>query len=471
MSNFRLDIKDAIKRIRSVGSLVNLNEDSNFAKIANALLSMERKRLDEAVESTKKTLSDWAGKDLDLWWGTILSIERLPGVESAEDFIGDGTYIARIKRFMQAGSQGVSLESVRMAAEAGAGIPFRVSKAGARVLLTPLEALTPATRQGALTAVHRIAPARAIIEIGEGEIYSSSSFSTMFSPSVYVGDDPSEIRASGPVWTSPNMVSVTSADKWGVAGEDTVGPGSGAPSLLMRGGTWHVPKLGFGEQTTLTVGVESEVINKVKFTISEGSWRVIAHLDGNPLFMEDFVTNGWQMFERVIEFTEGSSLTLKFFNAKQNENSLFLKGIYVGAAVDDSNREGWLAAGGDQGEAGKNVVIADPDSILNGGEWVSKPQVDPSSTVTFFAQVGGSPQVISGLKMKTRTPGALFRVHYSSDDLDREEDYPNLNWTSLPGYYKMVNGRVDVESFKAKHIRLTFTNLRPMLLKEFYVEA
>lgn len=36
------DVKDTLKRLRHVGRLFNLDEDSKFVKLADAILSLER---------------------------------------------------------------------------------------------------------------------------------------------------------------------------------------------------------------------------------------------------------------------------------------------------------------------------------------------------------------------------------------------------------------------------------------------
>lgn len=469
---YRLDIKDTIKRVAGIGDLVDLSEDSRFAKIANGILSMERARMDQAIESTKVTLADWAGKELDNWWGTIFSIERLPGVESAEEFIGDASYVARIKRFMQAGNMGISLEAVRMAAEAGSGIPFRVEKAENRVILTPLEELDAPSKAGALRAVHRLAPARTIVEIGAAETYDYKKFTNVWTDEIYVGEDPSLTRLDGPHWDSENMMIVASADKWGPAEEGSLGAGSGVPNLLMREGVWHVPAMGFGETATLTIGTEvEEVMNRIKFSLGEGEWKIELFVDEQPVFVDEATSYRWEVYDRTFPFHVGSTVSVRFTNIDQDLRGLFVKGIYVGARVDKDNRETWLSLGGQEGENARDeVVIADPDLMKTGGEYIANPAPDPSFERHLYAQIGGSPQVISALGFKTRTPGAIFRISHSNDNLDKEENYPKLNWTDIPEYFKLVNGRVDIPAFKAKHIKITFTNLRPMLLKNYQGE-
>ncbi len=91
--------------------------------------------------------------------------------------------------------------------------------------------------------------------------------------------------------------------------------------------------------------------------------------------------------------------------------------------------------------------------------------------VVLYAQLGSAPQIISALNFKTRTPGSVFKIAYSLDNLDDEDGYPDLNWIDIPKYYKLRNGRIDVDTILARHIRLTFTSLQPMLLKEFYSET
>lgn len=467
---YRLDIKDAIKRIRSIGNLITLDVESNYAKIANALLSVERGRLDQAVESTKKTLSDWAGEELDNWWGTILSIERLPGIETVEDLIGDGTFVSRIKRYMEAGSKGASLEAVRMAAEAGGGVPFRINKAESRIILTPLENLAPAGRAGALRAVYRLAPARAVIEISDAETLESFRFSNLWSDSFYIGTNPANIRMDGPQWKSENKMIVASADKWGNAAEGTLSPGNGLPSNLIKGGTWHVPYMGFGESTTLALGVDRDVINTISFSIGDGHWDIRVAV-GEEIIADDSTHHaGWFTYNKTFDFSTESYYTITITNLAQDVQGLFVRGVYLGAVVTPENKEFFLAVGGEKGKDDNDIVISEASNIENGEEWVCQPRSDQSKSVPMYCQIGGSDQIVSALSFKTRTPGALFQIAHSSEDILDETDYPDLIWTPLPGYFKLVNGRVDVGSFKAKHIRLTFTNLRPMLLKEFYSE-
>jgi hypothetical protein len=470
---YKIDIKDTLHRLRHVGKLIDLNEDSKFAKIVNGLLSLERGRLDEAVEATKKTLGDWAGGEIDTWWGTILSIQRLPGVETEEEYIGDATYLSRIKRFMEAGSKGISLETVRQAAEAGAGVPFKVNKAENRIILTPLEEMDAAQKAGAMRAVYRLGPARAIIEISSAETYGSERFTNLYSNSVYVGEDPSKIRLDGPHWDSDNMMIVAMADRWGPAEEGTLAPGSGVPNMLLRGGAWSVPNMGFGMKATLTIGTEDdEVINRVKFILGQGYWRVTCHVDEQFVFEEDITSYRWFEYDKSFNFLKGSSVVIKFENLEQDVRGLFVKGVYVGARVSQDNRVDWLALGGQEGANARNeVIMAETDSMYKGQEWIAQPAPDPSFQRELYAQVSGSPQRVSALSFKTRTPGALFRVSYSLDNLDNETNYPNLNWTDMPRYYKLVNGRVDVMPFRARHIKITFTNLRPLLLKEYVNES
>ncbi len=359
-----------------------------------------------------------------------------------------------------------------MAAEAGSGVPFRVNKAGNRVILTPLEELAPAARAGALRSVYRIAPARTIVEIGNAESYGSNPFNNMWSPWVYVGEDPTKIRLDGPHWDSPNMMIVATADKWGEAPEGTLSPGTGLPNLLFRGGSWHVPNMGFGKQATLTLGTEEdEVMNRVSFTLGAGMWRIEGFVDEKQVFTEDITSFRWYQFDKTFNFVKGSSVVLRFTNAAQDLTGLFVKGVYVGSRVDQDNRITWLTLGGQEGSSARDTVtIADADQIGKGGEWICQPAPDPSFEREWYGTTGGAPRKLSAIGMKTRSPGALFRISYSNDNVETNEDYRRINWIDMPRYYKAQNGRVDIEPLKARHIKLTFTNLRPMLLKEFQDE-
>jgi hypothetical protein len=269
------------------------------------------------------------------------------------------------------------------------------------------------------------------------------------------------------------MMIVASADKWGRSLEGTMVPGDGLPNNLLRGGVWGVPSMGFGQKATLVLGTNGEdAINRVKFTISRGSWLVEVYHEEDPIFVETLDVENWITFEKVFDFVKASSLTIILTNANQYENNLYIKGTYVGARVSDNNRKDWIALGGDKGASAKGeVVIADPKNMIGGREWVCKPAPDPSFRRPIYAQVSGAPQTVSALGFKTRTPGVLFQISYSLDDLRVEEQYPNLKWIDLPGFHKLVNGRVDVKPFKARHLRLTFSNLHPMLLKEYQSES
>jgi hypothetical protein len=360
-----------------------------------------------------------------------------------------------------------------MAAEAGGGVPFRVNKAEQRIILTPLESLNAPSKAGAMRAVYRVAPARSIIEIAEPESYTSTHFNNVWSPSVYVGENPNRVRLDGPHWNSENMIIVATADKWGTAEEGTLGPGTGLPNLLLKGGSWHVPNMGFGTQAELVLSTETdEIMNRVSFTLGFGKWRIEGSVDDIPVFSENVTSPRWVQFDKTFNLTTGSSMVIRITNAAQDRTGLFVRGTYLGVRVDQDNREAWLALGGKEGvNARKEVTIASADNMKDGKEWISRPAPDPSFERPFYGTVAGAPRKISAIGMKTRTPGALFKISYSFDNVDKDEDYENINWVQLPKYYKMTNGRVDVDPFKAKHVRLTITNLRPMLLREYQSES
>lgn len=122
-----------------------------------------------------------------------------------------------------------------------------------------------------------------------------------------------------------------------------------------------------------------------------------------------------------------------------------------------------------EGDNAADVVTSGADNILDGKEWLCVPTQDPNDPVYLYATLSGVPTKVRALGMKTRTPGATFQVSFSNDKLDYKEDFPRLNWTDLPGVYKWKNGRVKVNPFTGKHIRLKITNLRPMVMREYNV--
>lgn len=467
-----LDIKDTIRRLRHSGNLFNISPDSNLARIADAMMGVERDRLEKATESIKHTLSDWAGQELDTFWGTILNLKRLPGVEDPTEITGDPSYIQRIESFMQAANEGVSIESVRKAAEAGAGIPFRINSSGNRVILVPLDIINAAQKQGALSAAYRLAPANCIVEISDSESYDSVPLTNLYSPSVYIGEDPKRARASGPSWESPNVLVSAVADKWNVAKEGSLSPGDGSPTNLISGnGSWHVSSLGFGSKTKLELYTEKQAIaNKITLSIGPGKWRVLFSIDDQIVVQENITVYDWTILNENFPMQKIDQIDVEVTNLSQDVNDIFVRSVYLGVNVNSENRIDWLSLGGNKERSKEDKLeIAEAENILSGGEWISVPSPVPNQSREFYARRGG--EITSALTFKTRTPGVLFSVSYSWDDISDPSDYPDLNWTTLPGYYRLVNGRVKVKPFRGKYIKLTFTNLRPLLLREYSDES
>ncbi len=462
-------IQDTIRRLVHAGRLVELSEDSEFVKLADALMSLDRERLDRAILATKKVLSDWADRELDNWWGAITSIDRLQGVDDVSDFLGDSTYVSRIRRFMEAGNSGVSLESIRMAAESGAGVPIRAKKALGRIILEPLESVTPPQVAGAIRAARRVAPARAIVEMGTAETFDPEPVKAAYSPSVYIGENP-RTRMRGSQYDSPNEAVYVTSNIWDRANEGSIFPTDGLPGNAMKGGAWHTSPLGFGKRVALVVSMEDEPFNRVKFSISPGTWMVeFRRPNGETLHRERLVIEeGWYVMSRTFKFVRDVQIYLLFTQAAQDTNDLFIKGLYVGARVKEDNRKDWLALGGFKGEGDpRQIVNGEASNILSGGSWIAAPSPSNNSQRVLYATLGGVPRRVESLLMKTITPGCIFKVAYSNDRIDKDEEYEKANWTSIPGLYEMRNGRVKVRSFTGQHIRITFTRLRPMLMRDY----
>lgn len=463
-----MSIQDTIRRLRHVGNLIDLNENSSYVRLADALLSIDRARYEEAVKKSKKVLSDWAGNELDDFWGAALGVLRLPGVDQSEDFLGDASYVMRLNRFMEAANKGASLESVRQAAEAGAGVPFSVHNAAGRVVLNPLESITPAQREGAMNAARRIAPARAILEIGDAETFNSHAMSKAYSPSNYVGEHPDTGLLSGPSFDSDNYVITTTARNWDTAPEGSLQPGPGTPGDMFRDGAWHTSPLGFGDRVTLDVLANGDPINRVKFSVGPGTWIIEITANNETLHRERIISDsGWSIFDRVFEFAREETFQIHFTQDTQDVKDLFVRGFYMGARVTPETRLRWLKLGGLRGPGKENIVNGDAKNLEGGGEWISNPTSEPLSRIQLYRTLAAIPVRVEALYFKTRTPETLFTVEHAMGRVYKDEDYPLLEWKTLPGLYTMRNGRVKVSPFRAEHIRITFTALRPMLLKDF----
>lgn len=462
-----MSIQDTIRRLSHAGKFVDLHENSYFVRYTDALLSLDRERLDEALSATRKVLSDWAGRELDNWWGALLSVGRLPGVEDTGEFIGDASYVERIESFMRAAHKGISLESVRLAAQAGAGVEMRISLAGGRVLLEPVEPLDFYQREGALSAARRLAPAKAVIEIGEAESPISERPKHFHSDSVYIGEEPSE-KISGPAFVSENYAQHTTSRSWISAPEGSLFPGSGLPSEIMSGGAWHSPELGFGGRATLEIAAQNEPLNMLSLSLSEGDWYLDLTTDDGEVYRGRIVVRSGFAQEKIrFPFVRSRRYYLTLVNNDQRRNDFFLKDLYLGAEITSENRIDWLAAGGKTGDGVRRPVVAEAGDILSGGEWISSPAPNPTHERVLYATLAEVPKRVQSLGFKTRTPNVTFEIAYSNDQILEDGDYDKARWQRVPGSYVMKNGRVKVKPFVARHIRLTITDLRPMMMRDY----
>jgi hypothetical protein len=477
-----LAIQDTIRRLRHASRLIDISESSDFVKITDAFLSLSRSRLEESIIATKKVLSDWAFGELDNWWGTILSIERIEGVDDVDEFLADSTYVSRIRRFMEAANGGQSMESVRMAAEAGSGVPVRIKNIVGRLILEPLEDVTPLQIAGMLRAARRVAPARAVMDVNIAENYSSERVKFAWSPSVYVGEHPGTFEVSGTRFDTENYAIYASSDLWDRSGEDTILTTDGLPNNVLSGtgGAWHIPNLGFGRRVTLNVSTQAKPLNHLKMAISAGQWNISASDDGGEeIFSQRVIsasTEAWREMDILFpnnEFRTTRFITLDITQGAQESRSLFVRSLYIGGQVTPNNRINWLAEGGLEGEreGGKDVITGDGSSLYSDEEgtedWISTLDPDSASEKVVYTTLGGVPQKVEALGIKTSTPGCLFRIAYTNDSILAPEDFENANWRRVSGIYEMKNGRVKVSPFTGTHVRLTITNLRPLLMKDF----
>lgn len=463
-----LDIKDTIRRMSHVGRLIDTSEDSEYIKLADSLFSVERARLEQSIKDTKKSLSDWAGKDLDNFWGSILSLRRIQGVDNIDTFLDDSTYVERIQRFMIAANKGTSLESVRIGAEAGSGVSFSIYSTERGIVLKPHQLLSPSQKEGARRTARRLAPASTIIDFDQSETYSSKNVLKTWSDSNYIGERPDE-NMTGASFDSRNFAQGVTGSIWSEAPEGSLQPTDGLPSNLLRGGVWHTPSMGFGVDGKLSISTEPLPVNRIRLKVGQGDWYIEYFANNDRIARENVRLDGWEEIEKTFDFIITSNIEITFRNMAQDKQELFVKGLYVGARVDEDTRHDWLAMGGLKGTSEKEVIHANAEGVVDGEEWISLPARSPSEERPFYATLSGHPDKVSALLTKTRSSGALFRIYHSKDTLHTKEDYPDLDWKRLPGIYEMINGRIDISPCRARHIKLVCTNLRPMLLKE-YVE-
>lgn len=461
-----MDIKDTIRRLKHAGARFDLSENSNLVKLADVILSVERDRLDRAVTSTKKTLGDWAGKELDNFWGVVLGIYRLPGVEDVDEFIGDASYMARLKRFMEGANMGGSLEAVRAAAEAGSGVSIRVRRSGTRILLSPHQPLSASQKAGALQAVRRVAPARAIIEFNEGEEILPLKPNSTYSKSNYTGPPPDGGWMGGPRLDSDNMIQATRSNRWSSAASPET---NGLPNNLVRGGVWHTPPLSFGERVTLEVDTTEEPFNRIAFEIGNGDWIISISTEDKTITTETIYggRSRWMEYSSNFDFRNNSKVFITLTNAAQETQEIFFRGLYIGARVTEDNRLDWLALGGLEGESVSDVDTFDAEGITEGKNWIANPAPDATKRRVLYATLSEVPQNVTSLGFKTNTPGCAFKLYFSNEQIGNFNDYENLEWKRVPGTYSLESGKVKISPFYGRHIKMEISNLKPMMLRQF----
>lgn len=456
---------DTIRRLRHAGKNLDLSPNSNFVKLADAILSLERNRLDRAISRTKKTMGDWTGKELDFFWGALLSLQRIP---EAQELLADDSFRERISSFMKAGSMGVSEEAIRLAAEAGAGVPFEIRKTGERIILIPRTNLSPLQRESALSAARRLSPARAEISIGEGSNYEIKRPESLFSEDSYEGDKPVDGKLNAAPFYTKNQLLAVVSDRWARAGAGTIAETDGQPGNMLKGGVFHSPPLGFGGRVTFLFAVEDKPANHVSLELSAGRWGYSLEKEGENISSGEFFlrTSGFERVDIETEFfSPGETLTLVLVNNDQDENEIFARDPYIGGKVTKSNKEKWLALGGLEGEAKQRFMVSNPNKTEE--PWYSEPGATKNETKILYATLSRVPVRVSSLGFKTKTPGVHFEVYYSSERISENKELPGINWKKLPGSYVIRNGETKVKPFKARHVRFDFTNLYPLVTRDF----
>lgn len=482
---FRPDAADTRHRLRHAGPHASeaARESSTLVRLADALLGSGRARLASNLARAKSQIEDFAADELDKWWGRILGIDRIAGIDEAAHSGGQGVlqdelYATRLRMLMQAANKGVSPESMRLAAEAGSGVPFRVEEAAGTVVLTPLSEITVGQRASVYEAARRMAPASLRFVVDElSESHTPLPATEFYSPSFYVGAPPERIGVAGPVSESESYLRGAESSNWARSGARSLRQTDGLPSNLVGGmGSWHTSALGSGGRADLSFHLGGErMMNRVALAVSSGIWEItLMDENGSALYRERARIGGASGgFEDVkidlpLAWRRGGSIS--FVNASREPTELFVEDLYAGLRLTPENRVEYLALGGlassgSEGMESDGIVGMPAEPLAEAGrEWLSSAEASPNAEVEFRVSLSGSPVPVSALSIGTDLPGVLFRVEYSTENASLREAE---NWTPLPGAYRLTNGRVAIEPCVARHLRLVFTNLSPLRLASY----
>ncbi len=465
------DTADTLARLRHLGTHFDLSESSEVVKLADALLGADRGRLSANLGGRRRQIEDFSADELEQWWGTLLGVGRIEGIDERQTAIEEALYAKRLQMLLQAASRGVSPESMRLAAEAGSGVPFRVAEAAGRVILTPLATLTTGQTASVYETVRKVAPASLRWEVATAaESYTPEVPVAFHSPSFYVGERPGRDAIDGPLYDSQNYLEGANSRNWAPSGVGSLYPTDGLPTNLPSGGCWHTSPLGAGDRVELRFHTGAErLANRVVLSLSSGVWEVV--LESEDVLYRDRVrvVAGFTQVEIRFPLARRSGYTLTFVNADRAVRDLYVKDLYAGLRVEENNRLEWLALGGDSGSGPEGEVVTARAEDLADGEWISAAEADPRGEVPFYIELSGAPVQVSALSVRTDTPGVLFEVDYSTEDVVLEEAI-GRSWTPLPGVYRLTNGRIAIEPCEARHLRLTFTSLVPFRLRRYIDE-
>lgn len=483
---FKGDAADTRRRLRHAGPHADAKETSMLVGLADALLGSGRARLYANLSRVRERIEDFSSDELDSWWGRILGVGRIAGVDDSPSgqspsgqspsAIEDERYATRLRMFMKAANAGISEESMRLAAEAGGGVPFRVEEAAGALVLTPLTPIAPGQRASVYEAVRRMAPASLRFIVDEApQSYAPEEAVAFYSPSFYTGARPKRVGMAGPVTESENYLAGAESSNWAKSGPRSLQPTDGLPQNLVSrsasgAGCWHTAPIGGGAKVSLDFHTGGErITNYVKLEVSVGFWEVaVLDASGATLYRERLrVASGFKSISVNTSLATRSGGTLTFVNVSREPSELFVKNLYVGLRLTPENQVEYLALGGADSAGGvltSELVSLPAEGLLTGGEWVSSAQASPNEEVEFRVTLSGSPVTVSALSIGTDLPGTVFRVDYSREDAEVEDA---VEWVPLPGVYRLTNGRVSVEPCVARHLRLVFTNLSPLRLASY----